>query len=159
ERSAPRSTTTRSRGARETMPRPVPGERLAADRSGSGAEAGTSFWGTSVFLRARRSTAITIGTARWWFGQRGDRSCADRGRRQCRSAGTRRPCSITPPLTLALAGLSFPLFSASLAAALASLRGTTLPLGPRLDHRQRDPLTLLIDAHHPNRHHVAHTHH
>src|SRR5208337_708543 len=153
ERSAARSTTTRSRRARETSTRPAAGEGLATDRSGS--VAGTSFWGTSVPLRAGRPTAITIGTARWWFGQRGNRSCADRRRRQCRAAGTRRPCSIAPPLTLAR--LSFPLFSA-LAAVLASLRAT-LPLGPRLDHRQRDPLTLLIDAHHPDRHHVAHAHH
>jgi hypothetical protein len=34
-----------------------------------------------------------------------------------------------------------------------------MPLGPRLDHRQRDPLALVIDSHHPDVHHVADAHH
>ena len=30
---------------------------------------------------------------------------------------------------------------------------------PRLDHGQRHALALVVDAHHPDRHHIAHAHH
>ncbi len=34
-----------------------------------------------------------------------------------------------------------------------------MPFRARLDHRQRNPLPLLVNPHHPDRHHVAHAHH
>jgi hypothetical protein len=36
---------------------------------------------------------------------------------------------------------------------------TAIPLGARLDHRQRNPLALVINAHDPDVHHVADAHH
>ena len=83
----------------------------------------------------------------------------DRRRRQRRAGGTRRPCSIRRPCPDP--GPVRPVLPAVPAPwpRRPPPCGTTLPLGPRLDHRQRDPFPLLVDAHHPDRHHVAHAHH
>jgi hypothetical protein len=36
---------------------------------------------------------------------------------------------------------------------------TTLPLGSRFDHRQRNAFPLLVHSHHPGRDHIADAHH
>src|SRR3954469_2583051 len=48
---------------------------------------------------------------------------------------------------------------ASASAAATAARAASGTLGPRLDHRQRDPLPFVIDTHYPGRHHVADAHH
>src|SRR5262249_50058460 len=98
-------------------------------------------------------------------GQDGHRGSTHRRRGQGRAGGPRAATAATAPApTLHRAR------PATLAVALARLAPgapttprpalrTAMALRTRLDHRQRDALPLLVHAHHPDRDHVADTHH
>ena len=98
---------------------------------------------------------VTVRTATRGFRERGDGRSANRWRRERRATGTRAAATISSTLALA-----FPRwFVAGRSPARTSLRSPALPFRAGLHHRQGDPFAFLINAHHPDRHHVAHAHH
>ena len=111
--------------------------------------------GMPVGTRSSRTIAVALMPPRRGLGQRRDRGRTHGGRGQGRAAGPRSPSAVAPSLSLPFARFAGWL---ALAPALASLAASTRPLGPWLDHGQRDTLPFLIHAHHPDRHHVSHTH-
>ncbi len=136
--------------------RPMPGRAALSWPLARFGAAVSSRVARSEAALARRAAPIAIAPPRTGLGQDRNRGRSHRRRGQGRGGWPGRSTwSTSPALPLALAA-SFPLAPATPA---RTRRTPALALRARLDHRQRHALPLLIDPHHPDRHHVSHAHH